>query len=57
MRNINNIIFDIGVVMNYVVVLGYWNIKALFYYLSIFPVRFAGIFVLCFEMLFLSIRK
>lgn len=57
MRNINNITFDIGVVMNYVVVLGYWNIKALFYYLSIFPVRFAGIFVLCFEMLFLSIRK
>lgn len=30
MRNINNITFDIGVVMNYVVVLGYWNIKALF---------------------------
>lgn len=47
--NINNITFDI-VVMNYVVVLGYWNIKALFYYLSIFPVRFVGIFVLCFEI-------
>lgn len=30
MMNINNIIFDIGVVMNYVVVLGYWNIKVLF---------------------------
>lgn len=30
MMNINNIIFDIGVVMYYVVVLGYWNIKALF---------------------------